>query len=422
MAILERKNPPPFKVSDNLSFQQAEHILLPNGIPVFYINSGSQAVMRIEVIFNTGSSLDENPAIPSIVAESLTEGTNSYSGDEISRLLAGYGAYINTQSGFDRTVVEVYLMNKHLGQIGKILKEIITVPVFPENEISRIKKEQVSQLLVNLERTSFVATREFRARLFRDYRGYGKIITKEDIKSIDAASIIDFFGRRYGKPTIVLSGLIDEEALHNIRESFGDLTFNSNRLSRGLKKLNYSPTKKYISKSGSSQSSIRLGMPCPGKTDPDYWKYRILITALGGYFGSRLMKSIREEKGLTYGIYAQIAHLEFASYLQIGADVKKKNRKEAVSAIKDEMVRLQTDLMDVGELELLVNYMKGSYQTRLNSPFALADHFKSIHFHGLNYNFFDRFFEEAKMITPEIIQDMAKKYWDIDALTEVVVG
>jgi predicted Zn-dependent peptidase len=155
---------------------------------------------------------------------------------------------------------------------------------------------------------------------------------------------------------------------------------------------------------------------------PDYFKLSLLIEIYGGYFGSRLMKNIREEKGFTYGINASFHSLKNAGYLVIGTDVNKENTSNTIGEIFHEMKIMKNELVDKEELTIVKNYLLGSFLSSIATPFGLADRFKTIYFHEMDYNFYDQYIKTIKNTSSEDLIEMAKKYFKEDEMMEVICG
>ena len=134
------------------------------------------------------------------------------------------------------------------------------------------------------------------------------------------------------------------------------------------------------------------------------------------------MKNIREDKGYTYGIHANFVTLKNAGYLAIGTDVKKEHTANTIEEIHKEIRLLNTELVEVEELNSVKNYLLGSFINSINTPFAIADKFKTIHFNNLDYSFYDKYIDSILHINSSQIQDVGKKYFDVNSLSEVVIG
>ena len=143
---------------------------------------------------------------------------------------------------------------------------------------------------------------------------------------------------------------------------------------------------------------------------------------LGGYFGSRLMRNIREEKGFTYGISSSIVPMRQAGYWAIGTDVKKEFAQATLDEIQKEIHRLQTELVPENELETVKNYLAGEFAGSLNTPFEIADRVRLMVLEGLDVEFYSNYIQRLRVVTAEDIQRMANQYWQWEDLQQVIVG
>jgi zinc protease len=182
------------------------------------------------------------------------------------------------------------------------------------------------------------------------------------------------------------------------------------------------PQNLYLEKADSLQSSLRMGQILFSKKHEDYSALMILNEIFGGYFGSRLMKNIREDKGYTYGIHSQFVTLRDMGYWAVSADVKKEFLQNTFTEIDKEAHILKQDLVSDAELQTVKQYMLGAFAGSLNTPFDVAETFKAIYFLDLNYDFYDKYLDTIRNITPSQIRDIAQKYLHTDNWVRVSVG
>src|SRR5258706_14358822 len=156
--------------------------------------------------------------------------------------------------------------------------------------------------------------------------------------------------------------------------------------------------------------------------DLDYFDLQIDIHLLGGFFGSRLMKNIREEKGLTYGIYSSLNTFVQDGFFVIGADVNKVNVQFAVKEIRSEVHKLREHPVEEQELRLAKNHFIGSLQADMANLFSVIEKIKNIHLHHLPPGYYQDLFNRVDQVGPEDILRIAAKYFQDDTLFEVAVG
>ena len=178
----------------------------------------------------------------------------------------------------------------------------------------------------------------------------------------------------------------------------------------------------YIAKEGALQSAIRIGRVCFNSQHRDYHQLKFLSVVLGGYFGSRLMSNIREDKGLTYGIGAICVHQEESGYFSISTEVKGEGTQLALQEIYYELRRLREELIPNEELSLVKNYIMGQILNSADGPFAQASLLKNMHVQGVGFEFYESYKMILDNIDAEALKDLANKYLKEEDLCEIVVG
>ncbi len=419
----DRKVPPPFNDISDISIKQVEKVVLENGVDLYTLRSGTQEVLKLDIIFEAGKFHENRNGIAFFAGKLLSEGLSGYSSVEIAEAFESYGAHLEINSGLDYLEISLFCLSKHFQQLASLLRKIITEPTFPKHEIEIQKNIRTRNLEVNNEKTSFVASKIFRENLFGGSHPYGRILEKLDINKTTRELIVDFFTTHIANKTFTIfaSGNFDDNVIQTIENEFGNIDISS---PGSIEFTNFSGKSEaiYLEKENSVQTSLRLGTISIPKSHEDYRGLMVANEILGGYFGSRLMKNIREEKGLTYGIFSGIANLKHASYFVISADVKKENRLEAISEIIKEIDNLRNFPVSEEELKTVCNYMLGQIQSSINTPFALISHFKDLYQNGLSYDYFHTYIQTIRSITPAQIQSLVKKYMTPDKLISVGVG
>jgi predicted Zn-dependent peptidase len=354
----------------------------------------------------------------------LHEGTSQHSGQEIAEIIALYGAFIETQHSLDFVNVTFYVLEKHVESLFPLIFEILTQSVFPEQELGNLKNITCQNLRVNKEKGQFLSSIEFRKALFGTQHPYGTQYWENDITQISKEEIVDFFHRYFtlSNLEVFFSGSFNEEKMKQLFEKY----FQNHPLPLAPDPSNISLLSDHspilVERKDAMQSSIRVGRLCISRQHPDYPHFAVLNELLGGFFGSRLMKNIREDKGYTYGIHSSIQTLQNATYFVIGTDVKKENAQHTLDEVWKEMDRLKTEQVSEEELGTVKAYMLGKFMNSINTPYALMDKFKNIHFNGLEYPYFDEYLYKVQSISPSKIQQLAQVYFVKDEFCQVVVG
>ena len=417
----ERNIAPPFVKSLSFNLIQPELVGLPNGIQVFFVAGGYQDVSKIEFVFEAGRWFEEKLASSYFTSQLLSKGTREKTSYEIAQIFDLYGAHLEISPGLDFVSVSLYALNKHLVPVLQLMMDILSAPVFPQKEFDQTKSVFIQNLKVNNEKTSFVASQAFRKNLFGASHPYGSEVEEKHVKALNTTHFQKHFSDFMHSAKVFVSGKIEEVHKELMLTSFLSL-----KEGRSITPKEHAVTGKsayqYLEKKESVQSSVRVGKRSLLRSHPDYVSVLFVSHILGGYFGSRLMKNIREEKGLTYGISASIHGLSHDSYLVIGADVNKENTDLIFEEIAKELKRLRTDLISYGELETARNHFIGSLQAEITTPFAHADKIKTIDLFGLQPDHYQKMINQIDSFTPAMIAECSERYFHEDSFLRVAAG
>jgi zinc protease len=421
--MIDRKVSPDFQDIENINLIRPEKVELANGCNVFSFNSGDQELVRIEWIFNNLYFDAANPLLNMAVNTMLTDGTSKLSAAQIADRIDFYGAFLSVDYSFDHSQVTLHSLNKHLKDVLPIIKDIITDSVFPEKELQTFARNQQQKLQVNLQKNDVVARRTFNKAMYGNII-YGLTPVDDDYKQLKRADMRDHFKQMYqpANCTLIIAGKVGKETLSLLTDTFG------NWENTGIADITQPPVEAsaehfyFIEKPEALQSAIRMGLPFISRTHPDFTATQVLNTVLGGYFGSRLMTNIREDKGYTYGIGSGIASFKQAAAFFIATEVGADVCKAATIEIEKEITLLKTELIADEELSLVRNYMLGSLLGSLENVFSHADKFKNLYFSGLGYEYYDRYAQVVKSVTAEELLTLANRYFDFDRFYKVIVG
>lgn len=423
--IIDRNKAPEIKDIESLNIREPQKQTLSNGAPVFSFDVSEQDFIKIELNFDAGSAVASKALVAGITNKLLTEGTKKHSAAEIATQIDSYGGFFETSITNDVASVALYTLNKHLENTLPILAEIIQEPEFAQHELDLHLAQKHNEFLVNQERVGYIARANFPALLFGENHPYGRILKAEDFDRINRKDILDFHSKHYlnGSYRIFLSGKLADNTIELLENYFGEMNY-----SESSTELVYQNTKgdsekaHFIAKEGAVQNAIRLGKEVVSRDHKDYNGLRVLNTILGGYFGSRLMSNIREDKGYTYGIGSGLMTLREASFFFITSEVKSDVSTQAIDEIIKEIKILQTEEIGAEELELVKNYLQGNFQRSFDGPFALLDRFKEVYYSNLDYDYFTSYIDKVKSITPKEIRILANAYLQIDDMYKLTVG
>jgi len=404
-----------------------ENILIKE-IPCYIVDRNEQDLVKIELIFDAGSIYQTKPFVAFSTFQMLTEGTKSMTSAQISEKLDFYGSFLEKEVERDFASVSLYTLNKHLKSTLPILFDVLANPIFPAEELSIFKDKQKSLLEVNKKQVSYLARTHFTEILYGKTHPYGYKIELDDIEKINIEDLAEFRNKHIcpNKCKIIISGKITEEIIQifeDILQNFDWININHGFEKKEIKiKSNNKFSEHVIEQPNVVQSAIRIGKILFNYQNPEYNKFNLLNTILGGYFGSRLMKNLREEKGYTYGIGSTIISFNHSGYFFITTEVGKEYTKAAISEIYKEIEKLQNEKVDYKELDLVKNYKYGELMRSIDGTFAVSEYIKKVVQYNLPIDYINRVFNEINETNNEDIMLMAQKYLDKDILTQLVVG
>ncbi len=420
----ERTSAPLISTSAGIKIREPEKIILSNQIPLYIFSMAEQDVMKIEILFRAGAAEDKNFLIADAVSALLDEGTVSHSAAQIADEFEFYGAHIENNCTADWASMSLFSMNKFLDNVLPLFIEIITEPVFPEKEIETYKTQNKQRLQVKNNKVDYLARKNFNQKLFGQNSAYGFYQSVNDYDRIERNSLISFHQSKYPQNVfaIIVSGKVESGSIKLLSKYFGSGLSFSKAENNLLQNFISIPGKHPVPKTGAVQSGLRIGKILFNKTHPDYAALSIVNTLLGGYFGSRLMSNIREEKGYTYGIGSLLVSLQQTGYFTIATEVGIEVKDSTLKEIYFEIDGLRNELVEQKELDLVKNYLTGSFQRSIDGPFALSERFKSVVTYGLDFNYFYQYLNLINTITPIDILGISGQYLDPGSITEIVVG
>lgn len=424
--MLNRKEAPSFNTIDRIDIIQAAKQTLDNGIEVYTVDAGSQAITRIEFIFKAGMYYQPGPLIASSANNLAEMGTTTRNADQISEGIDYYGSFFECGVDQDYAHFTLYSLNKYMEESLVFVEDVMKNPVFPKSEFDILISNKKQKHLINSQKVNVIARRRFNELLFGENHPYGIDVKPEDFDTVQLNDAIDFYKSHYHSAncTIIVSGWLPHNLMEVLNARFGMASWGSN-VPVNKAAIPFDTTKEqkhFIYRDDAIQSAIRVGRTLFNKTHPDYFKFQVLNTILGGYFGSRLMANIREDKGYTYGIGSGLSSLIRGGYFFISTEVGADVTKDALKEIYKEVGNLREQLVPEDELELVKNYILGHFLRSVEGPFALADKFKAIWEFGLGYDYFEKYFKAVQSVTAAELRDVANMYLQEKDLIECVAG
>lgn len=412
---LDRTTPPAVGAFPPLSLPQPDRCRLSNGIEVVACNQGDEEVCRIDLMFDGGYYADTLPGTASLTLLMLKEGAAGKSSETIAEALDYHGAWLQTTTSSHYQYVTLYTLNRHLDICIGLLADLVVRPDFPQAEFDRLRERRIQQLLVQNEKVDSLASDTFLAQIFGPEHPYGRTVTPAHLERITTADL-KAYHRQHIRPDrchIFIAGKVTDRLLDNLERHFGQSWPCPVEPLQPEARYPIYPSGQHIAithKEHALQSGIRLGLPVINRDHPDFFALKMLCTALGGYFGSRLMSNIREEKGYTYGIASSVAAMRYGSYLVISTQTGTEFTRPLIDETFAEIERLRNEAIPADELTVAKNYLRGEMARTLDSPFSIADYYLSLKANALTIDYFARQDEAIRRLTAHDLLEAARRY------------
>ncbi len=423
---MNRTQAPEIKLIESVSLPQFQLLHLDNGVPVYVINEGEQEVVKLELMYKAGKWFEEKNLVSDFTNRMLREGTAKHNAKAIADKFDFYGANINTGAGFETAGVTLYSLTKQIDHLLELLLEIFTESTFPEREFETIVTNKKQKLAVELKKNEYLANRNFVNALYGQNHPYGRVTEFEHYDQMTTADLKAFFKKYYhpANLTIILSGKFDEQLIKKINQFFGAKGNGGEKASENITH-NIEPAKEliqHVEKADSVQSAVVLGNISINKKHPDFLKLSVLNTVFGGYFGSRLMGNIREEKGYTYGIYSSFVSYPHGGFIEIASEVGKEVREATLNEIKYEINQLRNEPIGDEELQIVKNYMSGRILRSIDGPMKFSETLKGLILYNQDVSYIQQLLKTVREVGSEELRELANKYLDYDKMYKITVG
>lgn len=424
---LNRTTPPEIRPLEEFEIARPERLRMKNGIPLNIIRAGAQEVIRMDVLIGGGQCHQQQPLQAMFTNRMLREGTSSHTSAQIAEKLDFYGAWLELSSSLNCGFLTLYSLNKYFPYVMEIISDMLMHPLFPERELDVVKEVNKQQFLVNSTRVEVISRKCFNRSLFGENHPFGRYAEEEDYGKITPEVLKEFYRTYYHSSncSVYVSGKVTSDIVRCIEEQIGNSPWGMIRempqiqLPEPCRSVD---THFYIEREDALQSSLKMGDFVMDRLHPDFLKCRIMVTLFGGYFGSRLMSNIREDKGYTYGIGAGVVNYPGRSVLAISTEADNCYVDDIIREVHTEMDRLRNDLASQEELDMVKSYMLGDLSRSYEGPFSLSDAWIYVETAGLDDEFFVRFMDAVRNVTCEDVRLMAQKYLCRETLIDVVAG
>ena len=421
MRKLRRNKEPEYKVLKKLSIPKPDVLYAKAGFPMYLLPIQDQEIVKIDFVFNAGDYYASQALDSLSTLSMLQEGSQTQTAEAIAERLDFLGSYLSCSTTKDKAVISLCSLEKHLAESVKIVTDFILHPSFPDDKFATHLSKRKERYKIDIERVEVLSQKKLAQVLF----GSSHI---DDFSTITRNDLVQFHSDNYVAENlkIVLCGNLKSSEVKNIIRYLSELPINT--LGKGVNRNEYqivsdSEHKHFIAKENAVQSSINIGKILVNRNHKDFVPLQVLNTVLGGYFGSRLMSNVREDKGYTYGIGSGIISYEKSGYFIITTRVGKEVVQPALDAIYHEIKRLRTEQIPQDELEMVKTYMLSTIVRNFDGALATSEMLRNTFDYNIDfYKYYQQFWSRVKKIQAKELQQLANDYFNENSMYEVVVG
>ena len=422
----QKQTPPAPAEPKGFSVPAPKTLALDNGLAVTLVPYGTVPKVSVRLAILTGN-VDEKANevwLADLTADMLSEGTKTRTALRIAEDAARMGGSIDVNVGENRTDIGGDVLSEFGPQMVALVADVARNPNLPESELARRKADRARQLSIAKSQPQPLAAEKLRAVLYGDHP-YGRLFPTEPMLSgYTIGEVRSFYDRTFGaaRAHLYVVGRFDATAVEAaVRKAFGDWK-------RGSPASPAAPSPKseravyLLDRPGAPQSTVNIGIPVIDPSKPDWDRLFLTNVLLGGSFSSRITSNIREQKGYTYSPQGQLSSRYRDAYWVEIADVTTDKTGPAIREILAEIDRLQADPPSEKELKAFQNYRAGVFVLQNSSRPGIIGQLEFVDLHGLPADYLNAYVKRVYAVTPQDVQQMARKYLQDDRATIVVVG
>lgn len=408
-----------------LTLKPYDKFILDNGVEVYAVNAGTQEVLSLELVFKAGNWYEQQNNIAAATNFLIKNGTKNKTAFQLNEHFDYYGSHLSRGCYNETANIVLHCIDRHFATHLPVIAEMITDAVYPQHELDIYKQNMQQRLTVNLKKCDFVAGRLIDEYVFGKDHPYGVYSNKEHYDALEQQQLQAYYKQYYteGHCIIFAAGLLPANFEQELNKTIGQLPLNQKTIPAIVHPLTPADQMKYriMNDPNGVQGAIRLAQPFPNRHHPDFQPVQVLNTLFGGFFGSRLMSNIREDKGYTYGIHSYILNHISTTAWMISTEAGRDVCEATIAEVYNEMKELREELVDEEELQLVKNYLIGTILGDLDGPFHIIGRWKNLILNGLDEQYFYKSVNIIKTISAEELQELAKKYLQPEKFYELVV-
>lgn len=424
MSILDRITTPEIKKLNPFQLQKPVTTTLLNGIHLYLFKNKELDLIHFSLRIRAGALFEPAKSIANSTYSLLIESASGKSAAETEEILDFYGSSFNASVAFEYVTLSFIIPKRNCLKVLPFIFDFVTNPAYNEDVLLHYKQRKFNELEYNLLKPGYCADQLMYHTLLNPQIPVGKILCREDIENITVSEIESYHHRTFCAENINLfiAGNLDEDEMNLISRFCEEIPSGEPSILPQIVPDSQSEKQIIEQRDDLSQSSIRICRRLFSYENPDRRDFSILNTVLGDYFGSRLMKNLREKKGYTYGVFSNSAYFGDNSIFYIDTDVNIDKTEDAINQCQMELERLCQELVNEDELTIVQSYLQGSLLRRLDGAAEYMRNYFVWQSAGFDETEQKRMMDSIEQITPDRVLQLAQQYLNPKEFTTIVVG
>ena len=423
-AQIDRSKLPEPAPAKSIQIGNYESFTLKNGMKVFVVENHKLPRVAFSMIFDHEPVMEGDKAgYMGMVGNMLRRGTTTRTKDQLDEEIDFIGASLSASAN------SIYgaSLTKHEEKLLDLMSDILFNPVFPEDELEKIKTRTMSGLAAQKEDPNSISQNITTVLDYGKNHPYGELTTEETVKNITVDDIKGYYST-YFKPNIAYLAIVGDinkkEAQKLVKKYFSK--WEKGDVPKPSYEMPKAPEKTFVAladKSSAVQSVIDITYPVELKTGtPDVIKARVLNQILGGGSSARLFTNLREDKGYTYGAYSSLSSDELVGSFSASASVRNEVTDSAFHEFIYELNRIKKEDVSEEELNLAKSSIAGSFARSLERPQTVANFAINTARYNLPEDYYSNYLKNVQAVTSADVKATALKYIHPDHAYFTVVG
>lgn len=429
-AILDRSQPPSKGAPRPFDFPEITRLTLSNGLPVYYAPSEGFGVVTMGLLVDAGGVHDGDgrAGLSTLAASLLESGAGDRSAAQIAEEIERLGLQLGTGSAWDVVQVELTGLTATMAPGSEVLADLVRRPTFPEQEVERIRNEQIAGIVQRRSEPRGLANELAGRFIYAESSPFARPLggTRNSVEGLTREDVERFHADRFAAAAtaVVIAGDIGaEDALGLAESGFGD--WGGAPVGGGVPstEARFDETRVIlVDRPGAVQSELRVGHVGVARDSADYFPLIVMNAILGGAFSSRLNMSLRERHGFTYGVSSSFLMRRQAGPFLVSTAVQTEVTAPALGEIFAELRGIRAGAVERAELVDARNYLAGTFPLRLQTTGGLASRLGEIAAHRLPLDYFDSYRDRIMEVTEDEVLRVASEHVRPEQATVVVVG